>query len=66
MSAGNQFGQRFCITTCGESHGEVIAVIVEGCPAHLPLTAADIQPDLDRRKPGTSQFVSQRKEPDAV
>lgn len=66
MSVGSQLGQRFRITTCGESHGEVMAVIVEGCPADLPLTIEDIQPDLDRRKPGTSQFVSQRKEPDLV
>lgn len=66
MSAGSHFGQRFRLTTCGESHGEVIAVIVEGCPANLSLTPEDIQPDLNRRKPGTSPFVSQRKEPDLV
>lgn len=66
MSAGDSFGQRFRITTCGESHGESMAVIVEGCPANLALSEADLQPDLDRRKPGTSAFVSQRKEPDLV
>jgi chorismate synthase len=66
MSVGSHFGQRFRITTCGESHGPVMAVIVEGCPANLSLSVDDIQPDLDRRKPGTSQFVSQRKEPDLV
>ncbi len=66
MSVGSHFGQRFRITSCGESHGEVIAVIVEGCPANLNLTIDDIQPDLNRRKPGSSPFVSQRKEPDLV
>ncbi len=65
-SVGSHFGQRFRITTCGESHGEVMAVIVEGCPANLLLSIEDIQPDLDRRKPGASLFVSQRKEPDLV
>lgn len=66
MSVGSHFGQRFRLTTCGESHGDVIAAIVEGCPANLVLTEQDIQPDLDRRKPGANQFVSQRKEPDLV
>lgn len=66
MSAGSQFGQRFRITTCGESHGLGMAVIVEGCPANFSLSEEDIQPDLDRRKPGNSPFVSQRKEPDSV
>lgn len=66
MSVGSHFGQRFRLTTCGESHGDVIAAIVEGCPANLMLSEQDIQPDLDRRKPGTSQFVSQRKEPDFI
>lgn len=66
MSVGSHFGQRFRLTTCGESHGDVMAAIVEGCPANLILSEADLQPDLDRRKPGTSQFVSQRKEPDLI
>ncbi|MBF0380624.1 MAG: chorismate synthase [Magnetococcales bacterium] len=65
MSA-NSFGRLFCYTTFGESHGPAIGAIVDGCPAGMPLTEADIQHDLDRRRPGTSRFTTQRKEPDTV
>ena len=63
---GNSFGQLFRITTFGESHGAGIGCIIDGCPPHLPLSEADIQPDLDRRKPGTSRHVTQRREDDQV
>jgi chorismate synthase len=62
----NTFGHMFRITTFGESHGVAIGCVVDGCPPGIPLTAADIQHDLDRRRPGQSKFVTQRKEPDAV
>lgn len=64
--AGNLFGQLFRLTTFGESHGVALGAIVDGCPAGLPLSEADIQSCLDRRKPGQSRFVSQRKESDTV
>ncbi|MGE0800744.1 MAG: chorismate synthase [Lautropia sp.] len=64
--AGSTFGQLFCVTTFGESHGPAIGCVVDGCPPGLPLAVADIQPDLDRRRPGTSRHVTQRQEPDAV
>ncbi len=64
--AGNSFGQLFRITTFGESHGEAIGCIIDGCPPGLALGADDIQPDLDRRKPGTSRHVTQRREADRV
>ncbi|MCL4128031.1 UNVERIFIED_CONTAM: hypothetical protein GTU68_041796 [Idotea baltica] len=64
--AGNSFGTLFNITTFGESHGTAIGVIIDGCPAGLPLEAADIQFDLDRRRPGQSHLVTQRKEADTV
>ena len=64
--AGNSFGQLFRITTFGESHGEAIGCIIDGCPPGLALSADDIQPDLDRRKPGTSRHVTQRREADQV
>jgi len=63
---GNSFGQLFNITTFGESHGEAIGVIVDGCPPGLSLSEKDIQPDLDRRKPGQSKITSARKEQDAI
>lgn len=63
---GNTFGTLFTVTTFGESHGAGIGCVVDGCPPGLSLTEADIQLDLDRRKPGTSRHVTQRKEPDAV
>src|SRR3954453_17481045 len=62
----NTFGQLFRITTWGESHGEGVGVVVDGCPPRLELTEADIQPDLDRRRPGQSKIVSPRKEQDRV
>ncbi len=62
----NTFGHMFRVTTFGESHGVAIGCIIDGCPPGIPLTAADIQHDLDRRRPGQSKFVTQRKEPDAV
>jgi chorismate synthase len=63
---GNTFGQIFRITTWGESHGGGVGVVVDGCPPRLRLTEADIQPDLDRRRPGQSRIVSPRKESDVV
>src|SRR5438876_2119794 len=63
---GNSFGQLFRITTWGESHGGGVGVVVDGCPPRLELTEGDIQPDLDRRRPGQSKIVSPRKEPDTV
>ena len=62
----NTFGHLFRVTTFGESHGPEIGCVVDGCPPGIPLTEADIQPWLDRRKPGQSKFVSQRKEEDRV
>src|SRR5512137_1657096 len=63
---GNIFGHLFRITTWGESHGGGVGVVVDGCPPKLKLSEADIQPDLDRRRPGQSAIVSPRKEADAV
>jgi len=65
MSA-NTFGTLFTVTNFGESHGPAIGCVIDGCPPGLALCEADIQPDLDRRRPGTSKFVTQRNEPDAV
>ncbi len=62
----NTFGHMFRVTTFGESHGVAIGCVVDGCPPRLPLTAEDIQHDLDRRRPGQSRFTTQRLEPDAV
>lgn len=64
--SGNSFGQLFRMTTFGESHGAALGAIVDGCPAGLPLTEADLQKDLDRRKPGQGRLVTQRKESDIV
>jgi chorismate synthase len=64
--SGNSFGQLFRVTSFGESHGPAIGCVVDGCPPGLALSEADIQPDLDRRRPGSSRFVTQRKEPDQV
>ena len=61
----NTFGHLFRITTFGESHGGGVGVVVDGCPARIPLAAADIQVDLDRRRPGQSRIVTPRKESDA-
>jgi chorismate synthase len=63
---GNTFGHLFRVTTWGESHGGAIGAVVDGCPPRLPLSEADIQPDLDRRAPGQSAIVTQRKETDTV
>lgn len=63
---GNSFGHLFRITTWGESHGGGVGVVVDGCPPRLALTEADIQPDLDRRRPGQSKIVTPRKESDTV
>jgi chorismate synthase len=64
--SGNTFGTLFAVTNFGESHGPAIGCIIDGCPPGMLLSEADIQPDLDRRRPGTSKFVTQRNEPDAV
>src|SRR5438105_6953768 len=62
----NTFGHMFRVTTFGESHGAAIGCVVDGCPPRIPLTTAEIQRDLDRRRPGQSRFTTQRREPDAV
>ena len=64
--SGNTLGNLFCVTNFGESHGPAIGCVIDGCPPGMDLCAADIQHDLDRRRPGTSRFVTQRNEPDAV
>src|SRR5450631_3696224 len=64
--SGNTIGRLFSVTTFGESHGPALGCIVDGCPPGLALEAADLQRDVDRRRTGTSQFVSQRRETDAV
>jgi chorismate synthase len=62
----NTFGHLFRVTTYGESHGPAIGCVVDGCPAGVPLTEADLQPYLDKRRPGQSRFTTQRQEPDEV
>lgn len=64
--SGSTFGNIFCVTTWGESHGPGLGVVVDGCPAGLSLSEADIQLFLDRRRPGQSRFTTARKEPDQV
>lgn len=64
--SGNSFGKLFTVTTAGESHGPGLMAIVDGCPPGMPLTTADLQHDLDRRKPGTSRHTTQRQEADEV
>ncbi len=64
--AGNSFGSVFRFTTWGESHGPALGCVVDGVPPRLPLTEADIQPWLDKRRPGQNRFTTQRREPDAV
>jgi chorismate synthase len=66
MGNGNSFGHSFRITTWGESHGGGVGVIIDGCPPGLEVSEADIQPDLDRRRPGQSRIVTPRKESDTV
>src|SRR5687767_3439750 len=63
---GNSFGHLFRITTWGESHGGGVGVVIDGCPPMLELSEADIQPDLDRRRPGQSKIVTPRKESDTI
>ncbi|MDH3689771.1 MAG: chorismate synthase [Gammaproteobacteria bacterium] len=64
--SGNQFGKLFVVSTFGESHGPAMGCVVDGCPPELELSEADIQPDLDRRRPGRSRYTTQRREDDAV
>ncbi len=64
--SGSSFGQIFRVATAGESHGPALTAIIDGCPAGLELSEADIQPDLDRRKPGQSKYTTQRREDDRV
>jgi chorismate synthase len=64
--AGNSFGRIFTVTSFGESHGPALGCVVDGCPPGLSLSEADLQAEVDRRRPGTSKFTSQRKEPDTV
>ncbi|RFO96899.1 chorismate synthase [Rhodoferax lacus] len=64
--SGNTFGHLFAVTNFGESHGPAIGCVIDGCPPGMELSEADIQTDLDRRRPGTSRHVTQRNEPDAV
>ena len=64
--SGNTFGLLFTVTSFGESHGPAIGCVVDGCPPGLAISEAEIQLELDRRKPGTSRHVTQRREPDTV
>jgi chorismate synthase len=64
--SGNSIGKLFTVTTFGESHGPAYGCIIDGCPSGLTLTAADIQQELDRRRPGHSRYTSQRREPDEI
>ena len=64
--SGNSIGKLFRVTSFGESHGPAIGCVVDGCPPGMELCEADIQRELDRRKPGTSRHVTQRREPDTV
>jgi len=64
--SGSILGDMFKISTWGESHGKALGVVIDGCPAGLEISAADIQRDLDRRKPGQSPFATPRKEGDKV
>ena len=64
--AGNSIGKEFTVTTFGESHGKVVGVVVDGCPAGLPLSEADFQEELDRRIPAEPKIVSPRVEKDSA
>ncbi len=64
--AGNTFGRVFTVTSFGESHGAALGCIVDGCPPGLELAEADLQKDVERRRPGTSQYTTQRRESDTV
>jgi len=63
---GSSIGEMFKVTTFGESHGLALGCVVDGCPAGLRLSEEDLQDDLNRRRPGSSKYTSQRKEPDQV
>lgn len=63
---GNSFGRAFTVTTFGESHGPALGVVIDGCPPRIPLAVADVQRELDRRRPGQSALTSPRREPDQV
>ena len=64
--SGNTFGKLFTVTSFGESHGPALGCVIDGCPPGLELSSADLQHDLDRRKPGQSRFTTQRREDDEV
>jgi chorismate synthase len=64
--SGNSFGRVFTLTTFGESHGPAVGAVVDGCPAGLELGPADVQAELDKRRPGQSAVTSKRSEPDRV
>src|ERR671929_741825 len=64
--SGNSFGLLYCVTSFGESHGPAYGGVVDGCPPGLELSAGDIQKELDRRKPGSSRHVTQRRESDSI
>jgi chorismate synthase len=64
--SGNSFGRSFVVSTFGESHGPALGAIIDGCPPGLPISEAELMADIERRRTGTSQFTSQRKEPDQV
>ena len=64
--SGNDYGLLFRVSSFGESHGPAIGCVVDGCPPGLEISVAEIQAELDRRKPGTSRHVTQRREPDSV
>ena len=64
--SGNSFGTLFCVTSFGESHGPAYGGVVDGCPPGMALSVSDIQQELDRRKPGSSRHVTQRRETDTV
>ena len=64
--SGNTFGTVFRVTTYGESHGPALGAVIDGCPSGLPLSAADIQKELDRRSPAQSALTTPRKEPDVA
>ncbi|CAA2970409.1 Chorismate synthase 1, chloroplastic [Olea europaea subsp. europaea] len=64
QASGSTFGTYFCVTTFGESHGGGVGCVIDGCPPRLPLSEADMQVDLDRRRPGQRRITSSRKETD--
>ena len=64
--SGNSFGKLFTVTSFGESHGPALGCVIDGCPPGMVLTEADMQHDLNRRKPGQSRFTTQRREDDTV